>query len=674
MKITELGTGRLASANDVANQTTREDFAVRLLVVIFALGMALGFAAPVSGQQATAAKEGVADDWSHHRLVFSSPGTAEDAIRNGWYGRWLEIENDLRYQLQERKRSFRAMGAPGSVWNGFGSAPDANAEGDAGEGERESLGAVDPVDLNHLPRGLVKAPLVRREEWRFEREARPGSLRVHTDWSENMGSGATAGLGVYPAKFSFTTTSANCAVAATPDYVVYNTGLAGSGTQASIIAYDNLYTGGCTSGAVPSVYWAYNTNGGTVATSVVLSLDGSQVAFAQTTGGVASLVVLKWAASASLDSLASTAAGSYRGCGAPCMTSLTFSGSANDSGSSAFVDYGSDTLYIGDDSGKLHKFTGVFRGTPTEAGSPWPVTVGPSALNGPVYDSGSGNIFVGDYLLNESSTCAPSGSPCGYFHSVNASSGAVVTSKRLDFIFGIVESAVVDSAAGMAYVFVGADGESGAASACGSDIPCSGVFQFPVNFANGSGGTEAPVGPGYSFLLAGAFDDAYLTSGTPASPSGHMYVVGNTGAANNTLYQVSISSNVMNSAPVAGPAVSENYTNGYMAAGLGVTEFDNGGHDYIFLSVLSFGAPAACSATLANGCVMGFDVTGGTISAGTTPTAATTEAGGTSSIIIDNSAALAGASNIYFTPLANQFCTTSGTIGGCAIQTLQAAP
>jgi hypothetical protein len=643
---------------------------ISCLGVIFALGMALGFAAPVSGQGATAAKEGVADDWSHHRLVFSSPGTAEDAIRNGWYGRWLEIVNDPRYQLQERKRSFRAMGAPGSTWNGFGNAPDADADG-----EKDSPGAVDPIDPKHLPRGLVKAPSGRRGEPLFEREGRPRSLRVHTDWSENMGSGATAGLGVYPAKFSFTTSSANCAAAATPDYVVYNAGLAGSGTQASIIAYDNLYTGGCTSGVVPSVYWDYNTNGGTVTTSVVLSLDGSQVAFAQSTGGVASLVVLKWAASPSLDSLTSTAAGSYRGCSAPCMTSLTFSGSANDSGSSAFVDYGSDTLYIGDDSGKLHKFTGVFRETPAEAGSPWPVTVSASALNGPVYDFGSGNIFVGDYLLNESSTCAPSGSPCGFFYAVKASSGAVVaTSKRLDFIFGIVESAVVDSAAGMAYVFVGADGESGAASACGSDIPCSGVFQFPVNFTNGSGGTEAPVGPGFSFLLAGAFDDAYLTSGTPASPSGHMYVVGNTGAANNTLYQVSISSNVMNSASKAGPAVSENYTNGYMAAGLGVSEFDNGGHDYIFLSVLSFGAPATCSATLANGCVMGFDVTGGTISAGTTPTAATTEAGGTSSIIIDNSAALAGASNIYFTPLANQLCTTSGTIGGCAIQTLQAAP
>lgn len=640
---------------------------ISCLKVIFAAGMALMCAAAASGQEAAAAKGGVADDWSHHRLVFSSPGTVGDAIRNGWYGRWLEIVNDPRYQLQERKRNTGAMGSPGAGWKGFGSAPDWGADR-----EKDEPGAVDPVDLKHLPRGLVKAPSGRRGEALFEFERRPRSGRVPTDWSENMGSGATAGLGVYPAKYSFTTTSANCAAAATPDYAVYNTGLTGSGTQASIMAYDNLYSG-CPSGAVPSVYWAYNTNGGTVTTSVVLSLDGSQVAFAQTTGGVASLVVLRWAASgSSVDSLTST--GSYLGCGAPCMTSLTFSGGANDSGSAVFYDYSSDTLYVGDDKGKLHKFTGVFNGTPAEAGSPWPVTVSASALNGPVYDSVSGNIFVGDYAVNEGSTCTPSPGSCGYLYAVKASSGAVVgTSHQLDYIFGIVESAVVDSAAGMAYVFVGADGESGGASACGSDIPCSGVFQFPVNFANGSSGTEATVGPGYSFLLAGAFDDAYLKS-AGGSPSGHMYVVGNTGAANNTLYQVTISSNVMNTASTAGPAVSENYSNGYMAAGLGVTEFENSGHDYIFTSVLSYGAPAACSSTLANGCVMGFDVTSGSISAGTAPTAATTEAGGTSSIIIDNSAALAGASNIYFTPLANQLCSSSGTVGGCAIQTLQSAP
>jgi hypothetical protein len=46
--------------------------------------------------------------------------------------------------------------------------------------------------------------------------------------------------------------------------------------------------------------------------------------------------------------------------------------------------------------------------------------------------------------------------------------------------------------------------------------------------------------------------------------------------------------------------------------------------------------------------------------------------GGTSGIVVDNDNT--GAQNIYFSTLLNQTCTTSGGMGGCAIQTLQAAP
>ncbi len=147
-------------------------------------------------------------------------------------------------------------------------------------------------------------------------------------------------------------------------------------------------------------------------------------------------------------------------------------------------------------------------------------------------------------------------------------------------------------------------------------------------------------------------------------------MVGNTGPANNTLYQVSITSNIM-SPSIAGPKVSSNYTNGYYAAGLQVSEFDAGTFDYIFLSVLAYGVPAACTApSLNNGCVIGYDVTSGTISGSTTPTGATAEAGGTSGIVVDSGAA--GAQNIYFSTLLNQTCT--GGTGGCAIQTTQATP
>lgn len=51
-------------------------------------------------------------------------------------------------------------------------------------------------------------------------------------------------------------------------------------------------------------------------------------------------------------------------------------------------------------------------------------------------------------------------------------------------------------------------------------------------------------------------------------------------------------------------------------------------------------------------------------------------AGGTSGTVIDNtvgSGTLAGASQVYFTTLANQTCVTSGGTGGCAVQASQAA-
>ena len=81
------------------------------------------------------------------------------------------------------------------------------------------------------------------------------------------------GAGNYPAKFSFNATSSspiNCASAANPDYVVYNTGATGSATQASVVAYDNIYATTC-SGQVPSVYWAFNTSGKSSPLSCFLS-------------------------------------------------------------------------------------------------------------------------------------------------------------------------------------------------------------------------------------------------------------------------------------------------------------------------------------------------------------------------------------------------------------------
>ena len=652
-------------------------------------------------------------DWTRHHLIFSDPGTAEDAIRNDTYERWLKINSDPRYMQQQERSANASSRTHEPSANGADTMPESiepwTAPDDAAVRSNEAgIRAIEmsleerraaQVGDRRLPFGLARADITASKEqtdadltagstgaapswstadWRNknnkEKKVKTNRRRnrIQKDWSETLGSNGTTGLGEFPATFTATTGSTSC----TSDFAVFNTGLAGTSGQASIVAYNNLYSS-C-NGGTPTVYWAYNT-GGTIVNSVSFSLNGSQLAFVQSnSSGVASLVLLTWLASNGTLTApvppTPTAAASYNGCTAPCMTTLPLTGSPSDSHSSPYVVYGNPaTAYVGDDAGNLHKFINIFAsGTnyPAEAGSPWPVAVNSNAsLATPVYDGVSAKVFVGDYLLSSSSPCEPSATstnhPCGYLYSVN-SSGTVTGSAQLDYNMGILDGPIIDSSAGEVYVFAGDDGSTD----CATSAPCAAVYQFPVNFSAGASGTEATVGPGYEFLLSGTFDNAYFTS---ATHTGHLYVVGNTGPANNTLYQVSINSNVMSTTTTAGPQVSSNYTNGYYSAGLQVTEFDSSSTDYIFLSVLSYGYPSACgTASLGSGCVIGYNVNSGTISGSTTPTGATAEAGGTSGIVVDS--ATSGAQNIYFSTLLNQTCSTSGGTGGCAIQVSQSAP
>jgi hypothetical protein len=141
--------------------------------------------------------------------------------------------------------------------------------------------------------------------------------------------------------------------------------------------------------------------------------------------------------------------------------------------------------------------------------------------------------------------------------------------------------------------------------------------------------------------------------------------VGGTGPQNNTLYAIPVSSGTITSPATTGPAIAANYTNGYYAGGLQVTEFYTGTNDYIFV-----GALMAITNPLV-GLVSGFDVTSPPISPSTVPTGSIAAQGGPSGIVVDNS--LATAQNIYYSTTLNAACTTSGT-GGCAVQVIQAAP
>jgi hypothetical protein len=474
-------------------------------------------------------------------------------------------------------------------------------------------------------------------------------------WGGTTLAGGTAGgvvqPNLYPAKYSFSSTTASCT-----DFVVYPVGTTGATTAASIVAFSNLYTGGC-SGTVPSVYWAYNT-GGMATTSPVPSLDGKQVMFVQVSGTTASLVLLKWSAGtgtlAPPVTLTATTLAAYRGCTAPCMTTLAFSGAHNDTFSAPFYDFGDDTVYVGDDSGNLHKFTGVFAGTPAEAGSPWPVNLSAaSKLSSPVYDSVTGYVIVGDFG--------------GVLHSVTGSSGAIHGTANTTGD-AIADAPLVDSTAGKLYAFVTTIGTHNT------------VYELSTNFTSTTGAAVQQIGTGATgdYLYAGTFDNVYYSS---ATFTGNLYAMGNTGAAGANLYRIPITSSTMG-APVAvasglsGGAggvrgwpspINEFCNNGLSACTTNGTQ-TTAGTDYIFFSVYR-ATVGGCTNAAGNGCVLSYNVSNpAAVSVSGTGLNVTTPAGNgcwpTGGIVIDNSSTLAGASQTYFIGLgSNAAGGPTGTSG-----------
>jgi len=473
---------------------------------------------------------------------------------------------------------------------------------------------------------------------------------------------ATVQPNTYPAKYGASLTAASCS-----DYVIYPTGLVGATGAANLIGYSNLYTGTCT-GTVPSVSWAYNTGAGQmITTSPILSIDGTQVAFMESNGSAASLVVIKWATNTGESVTApvtltnSAPAAAFRSCTptgpAPCMYTIAFGDGHNDTLSSAFYDYdgdvNNDALYVGDDSGYLHKFTGVFFGSPVEVTTaPWPLQLSTTAkLTSPVYDPASGNIFVGDMA--------------GFLHSVSASAGTIAGT-TVTVGDAIADAPLVDSSAGTIYFFVTTGNST-------YENGLNAVDEISTGFGSGAAPSGyKPIGTGGAghYLYSGTFDNVYYSS---SAHSGNLYVIGNTGGVTTgaTLYRIPIITSGM-STPVA--AVTGLTATGAYPWPSEATEFCNNGAgsctasatqttagtDYIFFS-LNRGTQMGCTSTAGNGCIVAYNVTNN--AAGTaTPTLSgsglnvttpgTNGCWATGGLVIDNSSASAGASQIYFVNLA----------------------
>ena len=167
----------------------------------------------------------------------------------------------------------------------------------------------------------------------------------------------------------------------------------------------------------------------------------------------------------------------------------------------------------------------------------------------------------------------------------------------------------------------------------------------------GTGGT------GFN-LYSGTFDNTYFSSTNAASPIGNLYAIGDTattgGAGGASLYQIPISGGSMGG-PL--PVVTGLNATGY-AWPSPVTEFDNNGTDLLFFSVNAGaatlgGTTTGCTGAAGSGCGFSYNISNTTpqLTANSAlPVKTPSGANGcwaTGGIVIDNSAALAGAQQIY---------------------------
>lgn len=457
------------------------------------------------------------------------------------------------------------------------------------------------------------------------------SFSPRRDWSVSLGSGRV-NFGQYPAKWQIDpTVTPSC----TTDYVIYGlnvSGTTGATGQPSIVGLNNLYAGGTNplcAGLQPKFLFSYNTNTtpaaaqGRILTSPILSLDGKKVAFIETS----TVAGQRTSVFHVLTVPTSGSQVTYQPVVAPpagAMLNATL-GAASNTRSSPWIDYKSDTVYVGLDDGHLYKVTGVFNGTPTTVTTaPWPININNgSVLSSPVLDSVSGNIFIG--------------AGNGRVYTVNVTTPGAVTTIQAGRNAGtnpsIYDSPLFDATAST--VFAVTSNDSVLAGASVVQINATSPFAVATRVRIGEGSSAGTA----VNLYDGDFDNAYFNNPS----TGHMLVCG-TGNADTTPNYYILG---FNSSGILQPGSATQISTNAAARCGPVTDYFNpninGGTDFFF-----WGVTRNCPAFGANGCVMA-------LANGTTLTSAQ-EFGGTSGIIIDNdyvaSGGGGGGSSIYFSTAA----------------------
>ena len=411
----------------------------------------------------------------------------------------------------------------------------------------------------------------------------------------------------------------------------------------------------CTGPAVDWAYAANSTADGIMLGSPIMSYDGTQVAFVESspTSG-STLHILAWHAgdnaSNSLDSnpttllpaniFTSTEGAAYRTCAAAgtaaCMINLPM-GAATDTYSPPFYDFDNDNIYVGDDGGHLYQFTNVFIGDPGPGTGAWASGWQQFAsypLTGPVPDYYTASATPPAYIMVTDIH--------GGVYQISTTTAAYVNTASVDGATPsdpvITDPIIEDASTGYIYVFSGGGPGSGQAY----------VTQTPIGLTVSS---PAGVGVGANTdseqFHAGYFDNNYWNNPS----TGHLYMCAKDPTndfpslwdigfnADNTMGLTATSLNgstttVLDLGSQAGQCspIQEIFNPNQGATGT----------DWIFVGIPS---DCAFSGSL-NGCIESFNVTNGFP---TTASATGAEQGGTSGIIVDNITTTLGASSVYFT-------------------------
>lgn len=523
----------------------------------------------------------------------------------------------------------------------------------------------------HAPEDDLSAGLV-------DHTLTPKKPPLKRDWSVSLAAGTVA-PNMFPAKFTF---DINAAADCVNDYVVFGLNVPGvTGGQANVVGLNQLYRGAgglCGNGSA-NVNWAYNGStavGGQVLTSPVISLDGKKIAYVESAAGSAIFHVLTWKAGEGASATVAVVPTLNGACTtvpnpvSSCLKSVTLSVTATATLASPWVDYATDTGFVGTDDGNIYKISCVFKcalnSQPTVSWTftlPVAGTGGAAATpNGPVYDFPSGHLFVGDQLgelwvINAKSNTTPTkaagpvmigGGGCTIAHppgrtGTGAPGDCIVSGKS----FGIPDSIIFDSAGNgqRIYAFSGNDGTVGASAVVAQlNAGLTGLVRVHVGLgsvANNITNVE---------IHSGAFDDKFFGA-TPTT--GHLFVCGTVaGSTAAAFYWIGFTAYpTMNSATTGtiarGPAAGNPCTP--------ITEifnpnvnFGGGDHDIVISGVVGAGA---------NGVLRTDDISTGVI---TGTLSGQPYPGGVSGIIFDDVSTSGQASSVYFSTL-----QTGVTTGGC---------